>query len=566
MVLEEKMKLTRRHFLMFSGLSATALLMSCGGKSPKTPTAAPGATTSGTSGSGSIATGTSSTAQVQQGSPTPTQGGTIVFGRTDDGDGFDPGTNNNGSSFEIQANLMDTLVRFKVDSVNIEPALAEKWEFADNGLTGTLHLRDSVKFHDGTPVTADAVIFNIDRQINKDNPTYFEGQMLNGDFLYGTLDSYTATDQSTVTLKLKHPYAPLLRNFAVPSASIVSVDAIKKSGKDFANNPVGSGPFKFVEWVSSDHITVERNADYWGGAPYLDKVVFRTIPENSVRLAKLQAGESDYIEGISPDQVSSVKGDKRVVLTEVPGMGVNAVLFNVTRKPYDDVRVRQALNYAINREDMNKFLYQGLATIANSPIPPTIPGYDPSLKPYPFDPDKAKQLLSDAGHADGFEANMITYNTALAYNPAGGQKLAETIQQYLSDVKVTVKIETLEVGSWLSKRRAGDFDLACGGWYGDNGDADNFFYSLYHTDNLHTTNNCLISDPKLDKQIVDAQQEYDESKRAAIYKDIQAYLMDIVPWIYLNVPSYFAAGKPKIHDLYMNPVYLWFFHKVWVSS
>ena len=507
----------------------------------------------------------------------PRGGGTLTLARSADVGGMDPGTNNNGFSEELQIHIMDTLVRYtpvsptgmaagKAQLAQIQPGLAESWKISEDGLTWTFALRQGILFHDGTPWNADAAVYNIDRNINPQNPSYIKGKMINGPLLYSSLDSYKAVGPYTLQLKLKHRYAPLLKNLGSPYAAIVSPTALKKYGEDFTKNPVGTGAYKFVEWVPGDHVTVERNPDWKGGkAPNFDRVIFKNVLDPTVRAAKLEAGEVDFIDAVSPDDEPRLKQSPDLVWLGVPA-GVNAVLIQCQRKPFNDVRVRRALNYAINRDELNSTLYRGAAKPVNSPVPPYIPGYDASLKPIPFDLQQAKALLAQAGYPNGFDAHMITYNTAFFYNPIGGVRLAEAVQQYLAALNVKVSIEVLDVGGWLSKRRPGQFDLCVAGWGGSNEDIDGFFYPVLHTDNMYKTNNCLISDPKLNNMIIAGQGEYDPAKRNAIYANAQRYVMDILPWIYINYAQYGMAARKRVNDLLLYRIWDRWTQQAWASQ
>jgi ABC-type transport system substrate-binding protein len=249
-----------------------------------------------------------------------------------------------------------------------------------------------------------------------------------------------------------------------------------------------------------------------------------------------------------PDDAAAIKQNAALALYQVPG-SINGVHLRGDQKPLDDVRVRQALNYAINKEEINQQLYSGLAAVANSPLPPIVREYDASIQPYAYDLDKARQLLRDAGYPDGFEVRMVTYNVTTNGNGVTGQKLAEAIQGYLSQINVRTNIETLDLGGWRQKKLAGDYNLCVGGWSGLNADADGFFYALYHSDNFGKNNTCWIRDPKLDQMIIDGQQEYDAAKRTQIYSDLQKYIMQLAPWIYINVPDWLIAGKKTVTDV-----------------
>jgi len=389
--------------------------------------------------------------------------------------------------------------------------------------------------------------------------------MVNAQFLYSALESYRAVDPNTVELKLKQRSAPLLRNLANPTATVASPDALKKYGQDLANHPVGSGPFRVVEMAPDDHVTLERNPSWWGGKVYLDRVIFRTVPEASTRLVMLQKGEAQFIEAPSPDDIAKIKTDPAMQILQAPG-GMNAVYMQNSKPPFTDVRVRQALNYAVNKDEINRQLFKGLGRVANSPMPPSYAEYDPTLKPYPYDPQRAKAMLSAAGFPKGFAVRLMTYNTTQAFNPAGGVPFAEAIQQYLSQVGVSVAIDAVELGAWSTRRLSGDFEMACAGWFGTNLDPDGYFFPAFHSSQIPGRNSAQVRDAALDKMLLDAQQQYDPKQRAAMYRQIQQYLMVSAPWIYVNVPSILNGATRSLNNLELYYLFIRDPMQAWLSA
>ena len=221
------------------------------------------------------------------------KGGTFIFGRGGDSVGLDPALEEDGESFKVCDNIYDTLVQYKDGSTELEPALAESWESSEDGLIWTFHLRKGVKFHDGTPFNADAVLFSLNRQHVESHPFH----KVSGSYVYWVatglaekVNKITAVDDFTVQISLKSAYAPFIYTIAITPFSIVSPTAVKKWGDLYFNYPVGTGPFKFSRWDKKDKIVLEANDDYWGGRPNLDRVIFRSIPDNAVRLIELQQG------------------------------------------------------------------------------------------------------------------------------------------------------------------------------------------------------------------------------------------------------------------------------------
>ena len=268
-------------------------------------------------------------------------GGTLIFGRGGDSVGLDPAQEEDGESFKVCENIYDRLVQYKDESTEIDPALAESWEASEDGLTWRFNLRRGVKFHDGTPFNADAVLFSLNRQHDPNHPFHNVG----GSYTYWSytglaeiVEEITAPDAYTVEITLKRPYAPFIYTIAMTPFSIVSPTALQKWGVDFKNHPVGTGPFKFVRWDREDKVVLEANTDYWEGRPPLDRIIFRSIPDNSVRLIELQNGSIHAMEFPNPDDLSQIRADSQLRIIEQPGMNIGYLAMNLDKKPFDNLR------------------------------------------------------------------------------------------------------------------------------------------------------------------------------------------------------------------------------------
>jgi ABC-type transport system substrate-binding protein len=530
-------RITRRKFLnAAAGASGLALLAAC------TPTATPSASSTAAPG----ATG-------------PKVGGQLVYVTTGDGTGLDPAQNILGTDLEAFQQIFEGLVRYKTvtledmrggasPSGGVEPELAESWTSTPDNLVWTFKLRRGVTFHDGSPFNADAVVTSYDRILNKNNPYYFAGKTRAGGQLSIAIKSYRAVDPYTFELTLSRGYATLFLILAHGEASIVSPTALAKYGVDFASHPVGTGAFKFTEWIKSDHMAFERYDGWWGGKTYLDKVIFRPIPESAVGLATMEKGEADFLDGVPPDDTSRIKASPNLILTPQPS-GINGVWMNNIRKPYDDVRVRQALNYAIDRETIHKTLYNGLGDLVSSPYTRFTPYFNTSLKPWPYDPAKAKQLLAEAGYANGFDMEMVTVNAAFLFNPIGGPRLAAALQPYLAAVNVRAKISVIEDAAQTAVRSSGNFDVMVGNGNSTQSDPDRACFPLFHSGEWTRRNVTRYKNARVDELIIEGQQEFDESKRAAIYMEIQSLVYQDAPWIWINSPTDFLVANKGVHDI-----------------
>ena len=395
-----------------------------------------------------------------------TTGGTLIFGRGGDSITLDPAQIEDGESAKVCDMIYDTLVQYKAASTDLEPALAESWTRSPDGLTWIFHLRQGIQFHDGTPFNADAVIFSFTRPF-----------VLFRDFHEQFIDQITAPDPFTVQIQLKTPYAPFISTLAGTSFSIVSPAAVQSFGEDFGSNPVGTGSFKFAQWDRNDKIVLTANPQHWAGSPALDRLIFRSIPDNAVRLVELQKGNLHAMEFPNPDEIPLLQGDAQFEVLMQPSLNLGYLAMNLDKQPFDNLKVRLAINHAINKVQIVEHLYQGLGIPAKNPIPPTLWGYNDSIEDYAYDPELAKQLLAEAGYPDGFETTLWALPVPRPYIP-DGMALAVAIQSDLRNIGVAAKIVTYDWPTYLEKTADGEHDMAMLGWIADTADPDNFFYTL----------------------------------------------------------------------------------------
>ncbi len=326
---------------------------------------------------------------------TPKKGGTLVFGRGGDSVGLDPAYETDGNSFMICDNILEALVFYKDESTTLEPGLATSWEISPDGLTYTFKLRKGVKFHDGTAFNADAVVFSIGRMMKNRNvkfsgkgwdipkqerpPEYWVSMGMDD-----TVDSIEAADDSTVVFKLKKIQAPFIANMGMDFADIISPTAFMKDPKGFVRNPVGTGPYKLAKWVKDDRITLEANKDYWDKAkgPFLDRLIFRVIPENSVRFLELKAGNVHMIDFPNPADIEMARKDPKLQVITQPGMNIGYLGYNHKKELWKNLKLRLALAHAINRKAIVDKIYQGMGEVAKNGIPPTMWGYNKDVPGY----------------------------------------------------------------------------------------------------------------------------------------------------------------------------------------
>lgn len=482
---------------------------------------------------------------------------TLVFAQSADPRGLDPAYVDDGESAKVMCNVYEGLIAYKEDSTEIQPCLAEKWDISSDGKVYTFNLRKNVKFHDGTPFNADAVVYNIERQL----PPKAKDDMPYASFTFGEVAKVEKVDDYTVKITLKEPYTPFLANLAMSlAAPMASPTALKKSGDKLMENPVGTGPFKFVKWTKSQSIELEKNNDYWGTKAKLDKVVFKFIKENSVRASELIAGSVDAIDGIDPNDINKLK-ESKLNLFQSKGMNINYMGFICSRAPFNDPKLREALSYAINRDELVKQLYQGYSEVANSPLPSFIPGYSKDVKPYEYNPDKAKAMLKELGK-ENLNIKIVTYSNARPYNPVNGQKLAESIQAYLAKVGVTATIDVFPWKEYKDKLAQGEGDMFVYGWIGDNGDADNFL-SLFDSKEIKSTlNSAKYSNTQVDELLAKGRMTPNGDERNKIYGQIQDIIAKDAPWLPISHAQSMAAYSQKVTNFKIHPTGSIFFSNV----
>ncbi|SFQ94780.1 ABC transporter substrate-binding protein [Desulfoscipio geothermicus] len=484
----------------------------------------------------------------------------FVFAQGSDPRGLDPAYVDDGESAKIMVNIYDNLVRYKPDSTEIEPALATSWETNEDKTEWTFHLREGVKFHDGTPFNAEAVKFSIERQL----PPNRTDDMPYASFTFGPVKKVEVVDEYTVKIILNAPYSPFLANMAMcMAAPIVSPAAVEKYGEDYISHPVGTGPFKFVKWDRGQAVELVANEDYWDGAPKLDKLIFKFVKENSVRASELISGSIDAMDGVDPNDVKKLE-ESGVVVAKSPGMNINYLAFFTNKEPFNNPKLRQAVSHAINREAIVEHLYQGMAELANGPLPSFMPGYDKDLQPYAYDPEKAKALLKEAGYENGLKVTLLSYTNPRPYNTVG-QKLAEAIQNDLQKVGIEVEIKAYpwkEYKEVVSPVTVEEGDMMIYGWIGDNGDPDNFLTLLDSKEIAGSLNSAKYANPQVDQLLEQGRREFDMAKRAQIYSELQQIVVKDAPWVFISHATAMTAQSKNVENFSLHPTGVIFFHNV----
>ncbi len=441
--------------------------------------------------------------------------------------------------------LYDTLIQYRDDTTDISPGLAEAWDSSADGLTWTFHLRQGVQFHDGTPLDADAVVFSLTRS-----------KVVLRDFHAEILNQIIALDTFTVQVQLKTSYAPFISTLTGTSFSIVSPAAVQHFGDRFGDgDAVGTGPFKFVQWNKGDQIVLEANDTHWAGRPPLDRFVFRSIPDNSVRLMELQGGNIHAMEFPNPEEIPLIEGDPQLELIERSSLDSGYLAMDFDKPPFDNLKVRLAINHAINKTEIIDRLYQGTGIPAKNPIPPALWSYDDTIEDYEYNPELAKQLLAEAGYPDGFETTLWALPVPRPYIP-NGMALAEALQADLRKVGVETTIVTYDWGTYLEKTENGEHDMAMLGWIADEGDPDNFFYYLLSKTYAEQPafNIAFYRSDEMQDVLERARTSTDRAERTELYRQAQAIFHRDAPWVPLAHAQRLLVIDKRVKNLRLSPV------------
>jgi len=512
----------------------------------------------------------------------------LIFACSGDADRLDPADVTDGESIQRMDNIFEGLVEYKSGTTDIQPSLAESWNTSDDGLEITFYLRDGVKFHDGTDFDADAVVFSFARQYDTNHEYHDYGEWAYWGYMFSDIDKVEKIDNMTVKIVLERPNAAIMTSLAMFTVAIVSPTNAEEWGEDVFRHPVGTGPFKFVEWVKDDHITLEKNDNYWREEAELDKLIFRVIEDPSARLLALQAKEIHGMEYPDPASFSVIEANDDMQLLSQPGMNVGYLAMNTGYGYNDDnengvfdgnetwvktpgyfepltkVKVRQAINYAIDKQSIVDNLYKGTASVAKNGMPPFMLGYNDDVEDYDYDPEMSKQLLEEAGYPNGFETTLwaMPVSRPYMYDPT---KIAEAIQSYLAAVDITVEIYSVDWSTYLEETEGGKHPMCLLGWTGDNGDPDNFMNVLYGANacSIGTAGNvAFYNNTDVQALFSAALESYDEDERAEYYEEAQVTIHEDAPFVYLAHSNQNVVFLSNVKGYVLNPTSRRFFYPV----
>jgi len=492
---------------------------------------------------------------------------TLVFCSEASPEGFNPQLFTTGTTFDASSRqVYNRLFEAERGTTNLQPALAESYTVSDDGLLYTIKLRQGVKFHTTKTFTptrdfnADDVIFSIERQLDKNHPyhkvsggtyEYFEGSGLPE-----LIKSVEKVDDHTLKVSLNNPDATFIPLLSQDFASILSAeyaDQNMKAGKPEQTDlePVGTGPFQLVAYQRDAVIRYKANAQYWKGKAPLDNLVFAITPDASVRWQKLKAGECHVMLQPNPADLPAMKADPSINVLSQPGLNVGYLAFQTEKKPFDDARVRQALNYAINKQSIIDAVFQGSGTAAKNPMPPTVWGYAEDVQDYAYDPAKAKQLLKEAG-IENLKTNIWAMPVTRPYNP-NARRMAELIQSDWKSVGVDAEIVSYEWGEYLKRSKAGEFETLLLGWTADIADPDNFLGTLLGCDAVGNTNRARWCNKEYDALIKQAKRTTDQAERTRLYEQAQKIFKEQAPWATIAHSIVNQPVRNEVVDFKIDP-------------
>ncbi len=510
---------------------------------------------------------------------------TFIFGAQGEPVCLDPTIITDGISGRVTNQIFEGLVKFDGSTTNVVPALAEKWDASADGKVWTFYLHKGVKFHDGTPFNAEAVVKNWDYWHNTSNPLhkaqvdagqtfeYYEGQFggFDDDSIIAKVE---AKDEYTVVFTLKEPQGPFLNNLAMFVFVFWSPTALEKAGVNSCKNPVGTGPFKFVEWKADQYVKLEKFADYWDKAHVakVDEVIIRNIKDNSARLNALKAGEIHGLEGMEPDAIPIVKSDPNLQLILRPPNNTGYVAFNFKVKEFQNVKVRQAFAHAINKKAIVDAFYAGNGLVAKEFIPPSLWGYNDKIVDYEYSTDKAKSLLAEAGFKDGLKE--ITWEDGtkgaleLWYMPVSRpyfpnpKDIAEAMAADLAKAGIQVSLKTADWSTYLDMRKNGKLPLYMLGWTGDNGDPDNFICYFFCKTGDKAAREGFFPDEEVAKLLNQAAVLIKQEERIPLYQQAEQLVHDRALRLFIanNQPP--LAFSAKVKGYIPNPTGTEYFNTV----
>lgn len=473
---------------------------------------------------------------------------TLVVATMSDARSLDPHGTNDQASSRIKVQLYDTLMT-QTEDLEVELGLVESYEMVSD-TEYAFTLREGVMFHNGEELTANDVKFTFERKQDISPAA----------FLVNALDYVEVHDDYNFTMHLEFPFGPFITHLAHPATAILNETAVLEAGDNYGRNPVGTGPFQLVTWNSGDSIELARFDDYYLGAAQTEFITFRFITENTPRAIALETAEVDVIYDVGPEDFANLSAVEGVEGLQTDGLTTFYMGFNLEKEPFNDIRVRQAINLALDVDLATKVVFHGHAEPAKGSLAPNVFFANNDLPGYDYDVEEAKRLLAEAGYEDGFTTSIWTNDNPIRV------RYAEMFQEQLSQIGIEVRVETMEFAPYLDRTALGEHDMFMLGWVAVTGDADYGLYSLFHSDEFGDAGNrTFYSNERVDELLDLGKTSTDEAERAAAYEEVQQIVFEEAPWVFLafrdelnatrNYVQGFEphmAGHHRLYNVYNN--------------
>ena len=472
------------------------------------------------------------------------EGGDLILGMGADPESMDPVRASSAPASMVMMHTMESLFSMTPDG-EIVPLLAEGYDASEDGLEFDIYIRQDVEFHDGTPLNAEAVQYNLERFQDEEAPF---------SFLIDEVVDIEVVDDYTVRLHTARPFAPLIAHLSHELIAMASPDALEEYGEDFGVNPVGTGAFEFVEWTRGEEIVLKRNDNYWDDNAYLDTVTFKIVPDDSTRVVQVETGEAHAAMFVPPRDRERLIEIEDINVVDATSLRTIYAGFHTKREPFDDVRVRRALNYAVDNQAIVEQIMQGAGRPSDAPISPDIFGYAQQER-YKYNPDKARELLAEAGYEDGFETTF--------HHPVGRYMMDETItqaiQSQLADVGVEAQLQTMEWATYLEflqkPPEEAEHEMYILGWGAVTGDADYGLYPMFHSSQMAPKGWDLsyLDHPEVDELLDEARVNPDPGTREELYAEAIGIIWKEAPWIFLHSEVQINIEREGVRGLEHHP-------------
>ncbi|MFW6250506.1 MAG: glutathione ABC transporter substrate-binding protein [Alkalispirochaetaceae bacterium] len=473
---------------------------------------------------------------------------TLTIGIGAEPESLDPVKMTSAPAATVGEHVVERLIYMEEDG-SLTPMLAESWESNEDSTVWTFKIREGVTFHDGEPLNAEAVAANLRRFVDPDVGAAYA-------FLLGTVEEIEAVGEYELQLSLSQPFAPILAHLSHSFVGIVSPAQLEDlEPDDTFEIPVGTGPYVMSDWSRGESLSLEVNEDYWGDVPEIPNVQFDIIPESSALIVALETGEADAIMRIPPQETDRLEGESGIEVVYEQSVRTIYIGFNNQKEPFDDPLVRRALNYAVDKQSIVDGLFDEVFTVADAPVVPAVFGYE-SVGPYEYDPDRAQELLEEAGYPDGFSMTL--------HHPSGRYLLdatvAEAVQDMLAEVGIDVTLETREWSSYLDftsqPPEEAEYDAFMLGWGTVTLDSDYGLYALLHSRqwNPNGNNRGFYENERVDELLDEARVETDRERREELYAEAIELIWEDAPWIFLYNEGQINANRDYVEGLIHHPL------------